>query len=225
MLKENENHVWWMLTTLTDQVLGEIPHMRYIDSFDVLETPKAEPSIKMSQLPEKLKEKGVDLSTDPEKYLELYTGYSMKPNEDPEALETSYTGYSMEPDKDPDADLRLDIIAGSTCCVPLINGYLDGDNDFMDNLHADGSVAGFLFYPLDTLQEEEDSQKIFDFRDKLEEALSEGDGPEALTLTGGATGLYHIRRRRIGSTHSHRWRNWPLLWLCGFHRMGYRKGS
>ena len=27
MLKENENHVWWMLTTLTDQVLGEIPHM------------------------------------------------------------------------------------------------------------------------------------------------------------------------------------------------------
>ena len=29
------------LTTLTDQVLGEIPHMRYIDSFDVLEEPKA----------------------------------------------------------------------------------------------------------------------------------------------------------------------------------------
>ena len=32
-----------MLTTLTDQVLGEIPHMRYIDSFDVLEEPRAEP--------------------------------------------------------------------------------------------------------------------------------------------------------------------------------------
>ena len=44
MLREEEGRAWWMLTTLTDQVLGEIPHMRYIDSFDVLEEPKAEPS-------------------------------------------------------------------------------------------------------------------------------------------------------------------------------------
>ena len=29
-----------MLATLTDQVLGEIPHMRYIDRFEVLEAPK-----------------------------------------------------------------------------------------------------------------------------------------------------------------------------------------
>ena len=41
MLREEESRAWWMLTTLTDQVLGEIPHMRYIDSFDVLEEPKA----------------------------------------------------------------------------------------------------------------------------------------------------------------------------------------
>ena len=45
MLREAEGRVWWMLTTLTDQVLGEISHMWYIDSFDVLEEPKAEPSI------------------------------------------------------------------------------------------------------------------------------------------------------------------------------------
>ena len=30
MLREEEGRAWWMLTTLTDQVLGEIPHMRYI---------------------------------------------------------------------------------------------------------------------------------------------------------------------------------------------------
>ena len=172
MLREEEGRAWWMLTTLTDQVLGEIPHMRYIDSFDVLEEPKAEPSILMSQLPEKLKEKGLELSTDPEAYLD------------------SYLGYKMEPNKDPEADWRLDVMVGSTCCVPLINGYLNADNDFMDDLHADGAVAGFFCYPLDTLREEEGSQKIFDFRDKLEEVLTAGDGPEALTLTGGATGLY-----------------------------------
>ena len=172
MLREEEGRAWWMLTTLTDQVLGEIPHMRYIDSFDVLEEPKAEPSMLMSQLPDALKERGLELSTDPESYLESYLGYEMKPNEDP------------------NADWRLDVMAGSTCCVPLINGYLNADNDFMDDLHADGAVAGFFCYPLDTLREEEGTEKIFDFRDKLEEVLTTGDGPEVLTLTGGATGLF-----------------------------------
>ena len=172
MLREEEGRAWWMLTTLTDQVLGEIPHMRYIDSFDVLEKPKAEPSFLLSQLPDKLREQGLELSTDPNAYLE------------------SYLGYKMEPNEDPDADWRLDTMVGSTCCVPLINGYLNADNDFMDDLHADGTVAGFFCYPLDTLREEEGSQKIFDFRDKLEEVFTAGDGPEVLTLTGGATGLY-----------------------------------
>ena len=172
MLREAEGRVWWMLTTLTDQMLGEIPHMRYIDSFDVLEEPKAEPSFLLSQLPDKLREQGLELSTDPEAYLE------------------SYLGYKMEPKQDPDADWRLDVMAGSTCCVPLINGYLNADNDFMDDLHADGAVAGFFCYSLDTLREKEGTQKIFDFRDKLEEVLTTGDGPEVLTLTGGATGLF-----------------------------------
>ena len=172
MLREAEGRAWWMLTTLTDQVLGEIPHMRYIDSFDVLEEPKAEPSFLLSQLPDKLREQGLELSTDPEAYLE------------------SYLGYKMEPKQDPDADWRLDVMAGSTCCVPLINGYLNADNDFMDDLHADGAVAGFFCYPLDTLREEEGSQKIFDFRDKLEEVFTTDEGSEVLTLTGGATGLY-----------------------------------
>ena len=56
--------------------------------------------------------------------------------------------------------------------------------------HADGAVAGFFCYPLDTLREEERSEKIFAFRDKLEEVFITGDGPEILTLTGGATGLF-----------------------------------
>lgn len=172
MLREAEGRVWWMLTTLTDQILGEIPHMRYIDSFDVLEEPKAEPSFLLSQLPDKLREQGLELSTDPEAYLESYLGYEMKPNEDP------------------NADWRLDVMAGSTCCVPLINGYLNADNDFMDDLHADGAVAGFFCYPLDTLREEEGSEKIFDFRVKLEELFTTVDGSEMLALIGGATGLH-----------------------------------
>lgn len=172
MLQEEEGRVWWMLTTLTDQVLGEISHMWYIDDFNVLEEPNAEQSFLLSQLPDMLKEKGANLSTDPEAYL------------------NSYLGYKMEPNKDPEADWRLDVMVGSTNCVPLINGYLNADNDFMDALHADGAIAGFFCYPLDTLREEEGTDKIFDFRDKLEEVFTTGDGPEVLTLTGGATGLF-----------------------------------
>ena len=172
MLQEEEGRVWWMLTTLTDQVLGEISHMWYIDDFNVLEEPNAEQFFLLSQLPDMLKEKGANLSTDPEAYL------------------NSYLGYKMEPNKDPEADWRLDVMVGSTNCVPLINGYLNADNDFMDALHADGAIAGFFCYPLDTLREEEGTDKIFDFRDKLEEVFTTGDGPEVLTLTGGATGLF-----------------------------------
>ena len=172
MLVEEEGRVWWMLTTLTDQVLGEIPHMRYIEAFDVLTEPKEEPAQLLSRLPNILKEKGLELSTDPESYLETYMGYSMEPNEDPEA------------------DWRLDTIAGSTCCAALINSYLNNDNDYMDDLHADGAVAGFFCYPLDTLREEEGSQKIFDFRDQLEGVFTTNEGSEVLTLTGGATGIY-----------------------------------
>ena len=172
LLREEEGRAWWMLTTLTDQVLGEISHMRYIDAFDVLEEPKGEPSILLSGLPDKLKGMGLDLAADPEDYLENYIGYEMEPNEDPEA------------------DWRLDVIAGSTNCAPLINGYLSAENDSMDDLHADGVVAGFFCYPLDTLREEEGSDKIFAFRDELEDYLSSACGPDVLTLTGGATGIF-----------------------------------
>ena len=88
---------------------------------------------------------------------------------------------------------------------PLINDYLNADNDFMDALHADGAVAGFFCYPLDTLREEKGSEKIFAFRDKLEELFTTGDGPEILTP--------HRR--------SHR----PFLRLCRFHRLGHTDGA
>lgn len=166
--EEEEDKVWWMLTTLTDSVLGEIPHMKYIDSFDVLDAPKEEPSVLLSELPEKLKGMGMELSVDAEAFLESYTGYSCKPNENPEA------------------DWRMDVIAGSTNCVPLINDYLRRDSYNMDMLHADGAAAGFFCYPLDGFTEDD----IFDFRDSLEEALSEECG-DAVTLIGGATGIYN----------------------------------
>jgi len=172
LLQEDER-AEWMFYTITDQVLGEIPAMRYIDRFDVVRECREEPSILLTQLPRTLEDMGLDLSTDVGNY-----------------LENSYTGYKMEPNEDPEADWRLDTIAGSTNCPALINGYLDGESDYMDDLHADGVAAGFLCYPLDGFGGENRGQKILDFRDRLEAALIGSAGEEAVTLVGGATGIY-----------------------------------
>lgn len=105
-------------------------------------------------------------------------------------MENSYIGYRMEPNEAPEADWRMDVMAGSTCCPALINEYLNNEDDYMDALHADGVAAGFLCYPLDGFEGEDRSNKIFDFRDRLEKALSGNAESEALTLTGGATGIF-----------------------------------
>lgn len=52
LIREDRGQVWWMLTTLTDQVLGEIPNMRYIEEFDLLDEPRKESHILLAELPE-----------------------------------------------------------------------------------------------------------------------------------------------------------------------------
>lgn len=170
VLKNEEGKAYWAVATLIDQILGEIPHMRYVDSLEVLDRPLAEPGMLLADLPAKLEADGFDLDPDPARYLDTALCYQCKPSEDP------------------DADWRLDVMAGSTTCPALINDYLGGETDFTDALLDDGAVAGFFIYPLDGFFGEDQSERIFDFRDRLEEALSEGDGPELATLTGGATG-------------------------------------
>lgn len=106
-----------MLATLTDQVIGEIANMKYIEDLEVLDTPMTEPSFLLSELPQRLKEMGKELPVNVEDF-----------------LENSYTGYRFKPDEDPDADWRMDIMAGSTNCVPIISDYLSGDCYYMDSL-------------------------------------------------------------------------------------------
>ena len=157
-----------MLFTQTDQALGEIPHMRYVERFQVADIPPEGPSIPLSRPSAALEDTGLCLSLDAQGYLE------------------SYTTYQMEPEQDPDADWRLDISVGSTCCTPLINDYLSGESDGMDELHQNSAVAGFFCYPLEGFTGEDRSQQLFAFRDALEEALTSQAGEDALTLTCGA---------------------------------------
>lgn len=170
---KEEGRAWWMLTTLTDQLLGEIPHMRWINDFELLDAPRAVPGFLLSDLPDKLRELGKDLALDAETL-----------------LENSYVGYTREPDPDPDADWRLDVIAGSTACPPLINGYMSADDETMDALHADGVKAGFIAFSLAGFTGENRTQGIFAFRDALEAQLEKACGPDVVRMVGGATGVH-----------------------------------
>ncbi len=172
LLRENENQAWWMLSTMTDQVLGEIPAMSLINDFQVAEEPIDGESGSLAELPHRLEEMGLELSLDAQAY-----------------LDNSYTAYEPEPVGDPDADWRQDVYIGVTRCVPLIRAYLANEEEIMDEFHRNGAAPGFFCYPLDGFEGETRSADILAFREMLEEAVRDRAGGEAVTFIGGATGL------------------------------------
>lgn len=173
ILQKDEDRVLWLASILVAKVMGEIPYMRCITCLNMVSTPREEPAMPLGSLPQKLEEMGFDLSIGAEELLE------------------SYSGYQMEPDDDPDAIWRADVIAGSSNCVPLIEDYLHNEAYYINNLHTDGAVAGFLFYPVGSFADEDadvSTQKIFDFRNELQNYI-EQKAADAVTVTGGATGV------------------------------------
>ena len=174
LLKEDPDRVWWALSMLVDQTIGEVSAIALIAGFDVCEEPKEEPAAPLAKLPELVQSMELPLWRDGEEY-----------------LENSYLAYELEPVEDPDADWRLDTYTG-TCRLPaLINDYLTARTDLVDEYYQDGIAAGFLMYPLSGFTGEERSKAILDFRDALRDTILREAGADAVTFLGGATGLYY----------------------------------
>ena len=174
LLKEDTDKVWWALSMLVDQTVGEISSIAFVAGFDVYARPKEEPAMCLSQLPELLQGMGLPLWRDGSDY-----------------LENSYLTYELEPVEDPEADWRLDVYAGSCRLPVLINDYMAARSDTVDEYHKDGIAAGFLCYPLESFTGEERSKAVLDFRDALRDAVLGEAGAQAVTFLGGATGLYY----------------------------------
>ena len=170
LLREDEDRAWWMLSMIVDQALGEIAAMRLIHDFEIMDTPKEEPSITLACLPKALSEAGFSLDSDAEDY-----------------LEHSYLAYTRDPDTSAEEDWRLDVYTGSTRLPALLSAYMENDATLVNMYHADGIAAGFLAYPLpEDLHGK--SEEILAFRDTLMEAITEAAGADAVTFLGGATG-------------------------------------
>lgn len=169
---------WWLLSTLTDQVLGEVNFIAYIGGFDLIDAPKkgpvAFPAVSLEKLPQMLKSLGL-------------TDY----RDGADFLENSYITYELDPVKDPDADWRLDVYTGSNRLPVLINEYMRAQSDMMNEYHKDGIVAGFLCYPLNGFEGGNRAEQILQFRDTLQDAIQKHAGEGAVTFLGGATGLYY----------------------------------
>ncbi|WP_317380375.1 suppressor of fused domain protein [uncultured Intestinimonas sp.] len=174
LLKEDTDRVWWALSMLVDQTIGEVSAIALIAGFDIYAEPKDEPAKLLSELPELVQSMGLSLWRDGRDY-----------------LENSYIAYELEPVEDPEADWRLDVYTGSCRLPVLINDYLSARSDMVDEYHKDGIVAGFLCYPVDGFAGENRAEQILQFRDALQEAILTHAGEDAVTFLGGATGLYY----------------------------------
>ena len=171
LLREDESRAWWMLSTIVDQALGEIASIRLIHDFEVLDAPREEPPMLLTDLPKALEEAGLSLDSDAEDY-----------------LEHSHLAYKREPQDISDTSWRFDVCTGSTRLPAILSAYTENDAALVDMYHADGISAGFLAYPLtDALRA--DSEAPLAFRDALMTAI-ERDTKEldAVTFLGGATG-------------------------------------
>ena len=174
ILKEDTDKVWWALSMLVDQTIGEVSAIALIAGFDVSAQPKEEPAMPLTELPELVKSMELPLWRDGSDY-----------------LENSYIAYELEPVKDPEADWRLDVYTGSCRLPVIINDYLTACTDTVDEYHRDGIAAGFLCYPVDEFAGEDRAEQILQFRDALQGAILEHAGADAVTFLGGATGLYY----------------------------------
>ena len=92
LMKAEEAKVWWLLCTLTDQVLGEVSSIALIHDLDIAKQPRSGAAVLLSEIPGKLRDVGYTRWDDAGDY-----------------LENSYIAYELEPVKDPEADWRLDV--------------------------------------------------------------------------------------------------------------------
>lgn len=174
LLQEKAERVWWALSMLLEETIGEVSAIALVDGLDVCAQPKEGPSMRLSELPELLQSMGLSL------WQEDGSAY----------LENSALAYELDPVEDPEADWRLDIHTGSCRLPALINDYLRAESNVVDEYHRDGIAAGFLCWPVEGSAKEQQAEAAA-FREALQAAIQKNAGANAVTFLGGADGLYY----------------------------------
>ncbi len=172
LLEENENQAYSLMAILLDQAIGEIGAIRYVGYLELVSRPQEGENICLDEL-----DSYIGKEIDPERQNRPITA---------DELCQWYTAYQQEPSKEEDWELRDDVFAGSTCCVPLVGRFLRGEDTVMEDFHMDGAVPGFFYYPLEGIPRDQ----ILDLRDLIEQGI-EREAGDAVTFLGGATGTVY----------------------------------
>ena len=176
LLPERESTAYWIVYTMLDYAMGELTEMKYISELKLLQAPKEEKALSLSELlPNFMGQLSLTREElfDAERYCQMYAGYQMKPDEEAED------------------GLRRDVYVGSCGFLPLLNEFWRGESRMMDTFHRDGIAAGYFCYPLYGFQREDRSAQILDFRDEMADKIEEMAGAESFAFIGGASGIYY----------------------------------
>ncbi len=176
LLPERESNAYWIVYTMLDYAMGELTEMKYISEFKLLQAPKEEKALLLSELlPHFMGQLSLTREElfDAERYCQMYAGYQMKPDEEAED------------------GLRRDVYVGSCGFLPLLNEFWRGESRMMDTFHRDGIAAGYFCYPLYGFQGEDRSAQILDFRDEMADKIEEMAGADSFAFIGGASGIYY----------------------------------
>lgn len=166
----DEDKRYSMLFILLDQFIGEINTMQYVGYIDFIDNMPDANAVKINDFKEIIERTVTD-----RKWLVV---------EDPAEL---YTGYRLEPAENEDWVLRQDVFIGTTACVPLINAFMNHDNEFVGKFEEDGLFFGFLFYENGSIAQEE----MVPFRTAIEDKIVELASSAGIANTlGGATGFH-----------------------------------
>ncbi len=176
LLPERESNAYWIVYTMLDYAMGELTEMKYISELKLLQAPKEEKALLLSELlPHFMEQLSLTRAElfDAERYCQMYAGYQMKPDEEAED------------------GLRRDVYVGSCGFLPLLNEFWRGESRMMDTFHRDGIAAGYFCYPLYGFQGEDRSAQILDFRDEMADKIEEMAGADSFAFIGGASGIYY----------------------------------
>lgn len=165
----DDNQRYAIFFILLDLNIGEVNTMLNIGFIDFVETtPIGKPFV----LPNELKATIEKLFSDNEWTLNL------------SPLEL-YFAYRLQPEEKDNYAIREDVMIGSTCCIPIINDFMNQKDDIFLDSYQDGVTFGFIFYDNRKI----DSSEVVNFRAGIEDKINELSMSKSVgQVLGGATG-------------------------------------
>lgn len=170
---ENAERAQWLAHVLLYMALGDVAHLRYIDTVKLLEQRLTKPSVTLDNLLHHLENSGIEI------------------NHNAQDLIDSVDCYEREPDLE-SSEIRDDIIAGYSRCTSLIAEY---NNEQVVSpayvLENYGATAGFISFSVEGFVADNNFQAGYQLFEKLEEYLST-NCTDYVTVIGQATGVFNF---------------------------------